>query len=90
MPPMPLEAAPGDYPKRWPKCSVEVKCKACGHEGLTETAIENGSAVWLVFFVMLITGLYCCSPAAFCIDSIKDVKHSCSKCKRVLGVFNHF
>ena len=78
------------YPRRWPRHSVEITCKHCEHRAQTKCKLKNGGAVYVIFGVMAITGLWLCSPIACCMTILKDAEHSCENCGKVVGFQSGF
>ena len=69
--------------------SVSCTCPKCNQQVLTSTESYAGSLVWLIcLFIILFGGwVFCLCFIPFCIEDLKDVRHSCPNCKHVIGVY---
>lgn len=72
------------------ECPVRTKCPQCQADVLTSTHYETGGFAWMIFGMLAIAGcfvivtwFFCCIP--FCLDSCKDVVHTCPNCHAVIG-----
>nr|XP_061844135.1 cell death-inducing p53-target protein 1 homolog [Nerophis lumbriciformis] len=64
----------------------QVTCSNCHTHCITRTRYKTGTLTWIIVITLL---LLCLWPFAFiplCIDTFKDVEHSCSTCGTVLHV----
>ena len=66
---------------------VSTVCPRCGASVITNTTKIDGSMAWLWCFIIFILGggIFCLCLIPFCVDSFKDVRHTCPNCKSVLG-----
>ncbi|EAL62882.1 hypothetical protein DDB_G0289149 [Dictyostelium discoideum AX4] len=68
---------------------VDCICQHCQTRMSTKTSYKSGSMVWLVCVLLIIFGCWLgCCLIPFGIDSLKDVQHKCSHCKKVLYRFD--
>uniref|UniRef100_A0AAR2JE06 LITAF domain-containing protein n=1 Tax=Pygocentrus nattereri TaxID=42514 RepID=A0AAR2JE06_PYGNA len=67
---------------------VQVTCPTCRHTGLTNVEHSAGLLTYLFCGGLFFCGcaLGCCL-IPFCVDRLRDVKHTCSNCKALLGVY---
>ena len=65
---------------------VTTNCHNCGQNITTSVIKKTGAMQWIACCVIASFGcdLGCCF-IPFCIDSLKDVTHSCPNCNIVLG-----
>ena len=73
--------------------SASCTCPKCNQQVFTNTESYAGSIVWLIcLFIILFGGwVFCLCFIPFCIEDLKDVRHSCPNCKHVIGVYKrHF
>ncbi|KAM9987959.1 hypothetical protein ACTFIZ_003307 [Dictyostelium cf. discoideum] len=69
--------------------SVDCICQHCQTHMSTKISHKSGSMVWLVCVLLIIFGCWLgCCLIPFGIDSLKDVQHKCSHCKKVLYRFD--
>nr|XP_040041861.1 lipopolysaccharide-induced tumor necrosis factor-alpha factor homolog isoform X2 [Gasterosteus aculeatus aculeatus] len=66
--------------------SRQKMCPNCRNTGMTQLRYINGMLTWLICGVVGIFGFlpYMCIPS--CVNSCKDVEHSCPSCGHVLYV----
>ncbi|XP_025081454.1 cell death-inducing p53-target protein 1 homolog isoform X2 [Pomacea canaliculata] len=62
---------------------VHTRCPHCQAEILTGTHYETGTFTWIVCLILCLVGcdLGCCL-IPFCVDSCKDVVHTCPNCRQ--------
>ncbi|EDO33373.1 predicted protein, partial [Nematostella vectensis] len=67
---------------------VSMNCPTCHATIVTATDYVTGTLTWLACFGLCIIGcdLGCCF-IPFCVDSMKDVVHTCPNCRSQVGVF---
>ncbi|XP_023151516.3 LITAF domain-containing protein-like isoform X1 [Amphiprion ocellaris] len=64
----------------------QTVCPHCQQSVTTTTELKPGLLTWVACGVLSIFGcIFCCIP--FCINSCKDVEHSCPSCHKV--IYNH-
>ncbi|XP_062865679.1 LITAF domain-containing protein-like, partial [Trichomycterus rosablanca] len=67
---------------------VQVTCPNCGRTGVTKVEFKSGLLTYLfctgMFFCGFVLG---CCLIPFCINRLRDAKHSCSTCRAPLGVY---
>lgn len=65
---------------------VIATCSSCGQTALTTTQFVPGLGTYLSCTgICLVGGWMGCCFIPFCVDPLKDVKHSCSNCGVALG-----
>ncbi|XP_062243381.1 lipopolysaccharide-induced tumor necrosis factor-alpha factor homolog [Platichthys flesus] len=66
---------------------VQVVCPSCHQAVLTKVDHTSGVLTYLLcgglFFCGFVLG---CCLIPFCVDRLRDTRHSCPTCKTVLGV----
>ncbi|RUS80838.1 hypothetical protein EGW08_011393 [Elysia chlorotica] len=68
---------------------VRCKCPHCQADVQTGTHYETGTLTWILCAVIFIVGFFCgCCFIPFCIDSAKDVVHTCPSCRQQIGRYN--
>lgn len=75
-----------DYPasgthSRFP---VLVNCDHCNALTMTDIEYEHGCASKTWCFLLL--PFFCTGFCCLCLNSCKDVKHSCSSCRKDMGI----
>ncbi|XP_038568780.1 lipopolysaccharide-induced tumor necrosis factor-alpha factor homolog [Micropterus salmoides] len=67
---------------------VQVACPKCHQTVLSKVDYSSGLLTYLfcggLFFCGFVLG---CCLIPFCVDRLKDAKHTCPTCKTVLGVY---
>uniref|UniRef100_A0A8C7XLY3 LITAF domain-containing protein n=1 Tax=Oryzias sinensis TaxID=183150 RepID=A0A8C7XLY3_9TELE len=67
---------------------VQIACPKCHQTVLSKVDHSAGLLTYLLcgglFFCGFVLG---CCLIPFCVDRVKDAKHSCPSCKTVLGVY---
>ncbi|XP_016139744.1 lipopolysaccharide-induced tumor necrosis factor-alpha factor homolog [Sinocyclocheilus grahami] len=64
-----------------------ITCPHCMTDIITEIEYISGLLTWLLFgsLVIFVCWLCCCIP--FCVDTCKDVKHTCPNCKNIIRIY---
>ncbi|XP_067296872.1 cell death-inducing p53-target protein 1 homolog isoform X2 [Pseudorasbora parva] len=75
-----VDAGLTDVPRR-------VICRHCMMEVTTEIEHINGALTWLICAGLAIFVCWFCCFIPFCVDSWKDVKHTCPNCKNVIHIY---
>ncbi|GFS04664.1 lipopolysaccharide-induced TNF-alpha factor [Elysia marginata] len=70
------------------ECPVHCICPHCRAEVQTATHYVTGTLAWVLCFVIFIVGGVCCCFIPFCMDSAKDVVHTCPSCRQQIGRYN--
>jgi len=65
--------------------SVKIVCSSCQATVTTTTSSRPSMMAWAVSCVLCFTMLWPCFCVPFCVDSLKNVKHTCPNCKSTLG-----
>merc|ERR1712211_19821 len=65
--------------------SVKIVCSPCQATVNTTTSSKPSMMAWAVSCVLCFTMLWPCFCVPFCVDSLKNVKHTCPNCKSTLG-----
>merc|ERR1712218_421496 len=65
--------------------SAKVVCSSCQASVTTTTSSRPSMMAWAASCVLCFTMLWPCFCVPFCVDSFKDVKHSCPNCNVTLG-----
>lgn len=67
---------------------VQMTCPTGGgHQIITNIAYKNGTLTYLLAGLFCFILGPCCALIPFCIDSFKDVEHTCPEHGTVLGVY---
>jgi len=64
---------------------VTITCPHCGKHITSRTSSEPSATAWIFGFVLCIFGCIPCCVIPCCIDSMKEVTHSCPSCNTTLG-----
>ena len=66
---------------------VQVTCPTGNHVVTTNVAYKNGTLTFIVAALLCFLLGPCCALIPFCIDSLKDVEHTCPVDGTVIGVY---
>ncbi|XP_076865358.1 lipopolysaccharide-induced tumor necrosis factor-alpha factor homolog [Brachyhypopomus gauderio] len=67
---------------------VQAFCPVCVQSVQTRLEHSSGTMTWLTCAGLCIFGcIYGCCLIPFCVDSLKDVRHHCPSCNRIMGVY---
>jgi len=72
---------------RWSPNPMTITCPFCRANVTTSISSEPGAMAWIVGGLLCVFGFWCCACIPCCIDSLKDVKHTCPNCKKFLGMY---
>lgn len=74
-----------DYPKegRHSRFPVKIACPNCNQLSMTDIEYENGFAS--KFWCCILLPFFCTGCCCLCLNSCKDVRHICSKCRTEAG-----
>ncbi|XP_059407655.1 lipopolysaccharide-induced tumor necrosis factor-alpha factor homolog [Carassius carassius] len=64
-----------------------ITCSHCMTDIITETEYINGLLTWLICGTLVFFFCWLCFWIPFCVDSCKDVKHTCPNCKNILRIY---
>ncbi|XP_025086072.1 cell death-inducing p53-target protein 1 homolog [Pomacea canaliculata] len=74
---------------RYGEGPIMVTCPHCHATVTTSTHYTVGTFAWLICVIILLLGFWLgCCLIPFCVDSCKDVIHTCPNCQQQLGKFN--
>ncbi|RVE75785.1 hypothetical protein OJAV_G00002470 [Oryzias javanicus] len=65
----------------------QMHCPHCKNTVVTKTEYKVGMLAWIICGVLALFICWPCSCIPFCIDSCKDVQHSCPSCNNVLHLY---
>ncbi|XP_072513791.1 lipopolysaccharide-induced tumor necrosis factor-alpha factor homolog [Salminus brasiliensis] len=64
-----------------------LRCNVCQQEIVTVIRHQNGVLVWSIFGGLCIFGIWPFCLIPFCVNSCKDVEHSCPSCQNIIYVY---
>ncbi|XP_075264342.1 uncharacterized protein LOC142356286 isoform X1 [Convolutriloba macropyga] len=65
---------------------MQVTCPNCQQNVTTQLDYQKGCLTWLICGLLCLFGLFLgCCLIPFCVNSCKDVVHTCPNCKVVIG-----
>lgn len=68
---------------------IQLRCPKCNAEIMTSTHYETGTLSWILCLILCFFGFFMgCCLIPFCIDSAKDVVHTCPNCNQHIGRYN--
>uniref|UniRef100_A0A5K3FDN6 LITAF domain-containing protein n=1 Tax=Mesocestoides corti TaxID=53468 RepID=A0A5K3FDN6_MESCO len=71
--------------------SINALCPRCGVYVNTQTKHKSGHLVYLACTgIAMMGGFLGCCLIPFCVDSCKDIQHTCPMCHQTLGEFKRF
>ncbi|XP_027873533.1 cell death-inducing p53-target protein 1 homolog isoform X1 [Xiphophorus couchianus] len=62
-------------------------CPHCKNTVVTSVEYKVGMLTWIIFGVLFLFFCWPCSFIPFCVNSCKDVQHSCPQCNNVLHLY---
>nr|CUU97815.1 hypothetical transcript [Hymenolepis microstoma] len=64
----------------------EIYCPTCHRIVVSQTSTKTGTWTWIMCLLLSFVGcdLGCCL-IPFCLDSCKDVNHTCPECQRIVA-----
>ncbi|XP_036413157.1 lipopolysaccharide-induced tumor necrosis factor-alpha factor homolog [Colossoma macropomum] len=63
-----------------------TRCQFCQREIATVTRAVNGALTWTIFGTLLLLGIWPCCLLPFCVESCKDIEHTCPHCHNIVHV----
>lgn len=79
-PPVVMSFNETQLPMRCPKCNADI---------VTSIHYESGTLSWILCLILCFFGFFMgCCLIPFCIDSTKDVVHTCPNCHQHIGRYN--
>ena len=68
---------------------VTCTCPSCHQVITTQTELQVGVLIWMIFLMIILFGgwILCLCFIPFCMEDLKEVKHSCPNCKHLIGVY---
>ncbi|XP_033610620.1 lipopolysaccharide-induced tumor necrosis factor-alpha factor homolog isoform X2 [Cryptotermes secundus] len=64
-----------------------MRCPACHSNIRTTTESQSQSCAHIACIIMFLLGCCLCSCIPYCMDSCKNVRHTCPNCKTFLGMY---
>ncbi|ESO06655.1 hypothetical protein HELRODRAFT_64675 [Helobdella robusta] len=69
-----------------PEYPYNTTCPSCNAPILTAAEYKSGALTWIICVVLTLVGCFLgCCLIPFCINSTKDVVHTCPRCNIVVG-----
>jgi len=73
---------------RFGRDPVRTTCSNCRQEVTTTTIEETGVMAYVAAGIICVLGCWCgCCLIPFCMDSMKDVLHTCPNCNAKMGKY---
>ncbi|XP_029949736.1 lipopolysaccharide-induced tumor necrosis factor-alpha factor homolog [Salarias fasciatus] len=67
---------------------VQITCPKCRQAVLTQVDYTSGLLTYLSCGGLLLCGcVFGCCLIPFCVDRLRDARHSCPSCRAVLGTY---
>ena len=75
-----------DFPSKasHSRSPIKIMCRTCNELTMTDIEHENGTASKIWCFLLM--PFFCTGCCCLCLNSCKDVKHVCSKCRNDAGL----
>ncbi|XP_008435807.1 lipopolysaccharide-induced tumor necrosis factor-alpha factor homolog [Poecilia reticulata] len=71
-----------------PENPAQIMCPKCHRTVVSEVKYSSGLLTYLFCGGLFLCGfVFGCCLIPFCVDRLKDAKHTCPTCKTVLGVY---
>jgi len=75
-------------PSNFGRQPVRTMCPNCRNEVTTTTTEETGVMAYIVAGLLCFVGCFCgCCLIPLCMDSLKDIVHTCPNCNYKMGRF---
>ncbi|CAI9716857.1 Hypothetical predicted protein [Octopus vulgaris] len=69
--------------------SVQTRCPKCNADIMTSIHYETGNLSWVICLLLSFFACICgCCLIPFCMDSTKDIVHTCPNCSHFIGRYS--